>query len=63
MAAVADDKLCAHGAGASQQAEDCQKNQFLHNNKFLVFNNNDVCGFSKIADFIEEIGRFHSISK
>ena len=32
-------------------------------NKFLVFNNNDVCGFSKIADFIEEIGRFHSISK
>ena len=31
--------------------------QTLHN-KFLVFNNNDVCGFSKIADFIEEIGRF-----
>jgi hypothetical protein len=63
MAVVADDQLRVDLAGASQQAEDCQKNQFLHNNKFLVFNNNDVCCFSKNADFIEEIGCRHSISK
>jgi len=38
MAIVADDQLCAHLAGAGQQADDCQDNNPIHLVKNLIVN-------------------------